>query len=173
MEPEDLYQQALSEPVPEQAFLKRRMQIVVAESDFKNKGVSQQRPEDISRLSFTYKQFIKKGENLFDLRDSLMKSHFIDVKTSFRVFKRVFSGKEVLSPVRWTGNDSEFYYFIYLIYTKYQVVKGLKQHQWEVACRCFVKADETPFDRTKIKNLKKPQKTAGLIEKAVRLLING
>jgi hypothetical protein len=39
-----------------------------------------------------------------------------------------------------------------------------------VACRCFVKADGTPFDRTKLKNLKKPQKTAGAIEKAVELL---
>lgn len=39
MEPEDLYQQALSESIPEQTFLKRRMQIVVAESESKNNGI--------------------------------------------------------------------------------------------------------------------------------------
>jgi len=149
------------------------MQIFADENDCKNGGVSPQRPEDISLLSFTYKQFIKKGENLFDLRDRLINHCFIEKKTSFRVFKRFFSGKEVLSPLRWTGNDSEFFYFVYLIYTKHKLVKDLKRHQWEVACRCFVKADGTQFDPTKLKKLKKTQKTAGIIEKAVELLNNG
>lgn len=102
------------------------MQIFADENDCKNSGVSPQRPEEISLLSFTYKQFIKRGENIFDLWDSLIKNRFIDTKTSFREFKRVFSGKEVLKPVRWVGNESEFYYFVYLIYTKHKLVKDLR-----------------------------------------------
>lgn len=171
MELEDLYLQALSEQIPEQTFLKRRVQIVVTEGYFKNNVISPQPREDVNLLSFTYKQFIKKGENLLDLRDRLIDYRFIDTNTSFKEFKRVFSGKKVLNPVRWTGNDSEFYYFIYLICAKYKLVKDLQQYQWEVACRCFVKADGTPFDHNRIKNLNKPQKTAGLIEDAVRLLM--
>jgi|GEM_PF-726004 len=172
LETEDLFLQGLSEAIPEQTFLKKRIQLAANNIEVKTIVIHAPAAEELVLCSFTYHQFIKKGENLIDLRDNLIKNRFIDKNTSFREFKRIFSGKEVLKPVRWTGNESEFYYFVYLIYTKYKLVKDLKQNQWKVACRCFVKEDGTSFDRGKVKNLKRPQ-TGGLIEKAVALLING
>ena len=170
MEMEDLYLQVVSEPIPEQPFLKKRILIVVNNSDTLLNTIHTQVPLVLYLHSFTYKQLVKKGDSLIDLCDNLKSNHFIDEKTSIAHFKRVFSGKEILNPVRWTGNGSEFYFFIYLIYTKHKLVKDLKQNQWKVACRCFVKEDGTAFDKDKIKNLKRPQLTGGLIEKAVELL---
>jgi len=107
---------------------------------------------------------------LSDLLDAFKFLHLVDKKSSARDFKKVFSGIEIENPIRWTGNQSEFYWFIHLVYTKYKFVEDLKQQQWKTACYCFVQADSTRFDVSKLRTLKKPRLTAGVIEKAVRLL---
>lgn len=91
----------------------------------------------------------------------------IKINTDSRVFKKVFSGKAISKSVVWTGNPSEFSYFIKLIYTINQYVDDLKQRNWEVACRCFVQADGTSFDRSKLRTLKKPQRSYKQLELAV------
>jgi len=70
-----------------------------------------------------------------------------------------------MKPVIWAGNISELHYFIKLIHNINKSVSNLKQHQWEVACKCFVKPDGTNFDRTRLKDQKKPKLTAVLLEK--------
>ncbi len=169
-EMKDLYLQALSEPIPEHTFLKKTVEAAFAAGSKPDLPSCSPVKEDLCLHSFTYRQFIKKGDLLIDLCDSLKKNLFIDKKTSVGNFRRIFSGKEISSPVRWTGHASDFYYFIYLIYTKYKVVEDLRQNQWKVACRCFVQGDGTPFERDKIKNLKRPRLTGGLLEKAVELI---
>jgi hypothetical protein len=124
-------------------------------------------PERISFESFRYIGYVKKYENLTNLYDSLKKYNFIATDTESRVFKKAFSGEAITKPIVWTGNPSEFAYFIKLIYTINHFIKDLKQKQWEVACKCFVQADDTPFDRTKLRTLKKPQRTYKQLEIAV------
>lgn len=113
--------------------------------------------EKISFESFRYIDYDKKYDNLTNLWDSLKKNNFIAADTDSRIFKKVFSGKAITKPVVWTGNPSEFSYFIKLIYTINNYIEDLKQRNWEVACKCFVQADGTPFDRSKLRTLKKPQ----------------
>jgi hypothetical protein len=167
---EELYLQYLFEPIPEQTFLKRQTILEIASFDVKHGELKVDNVSRITPKSFKYNKLATNPDALIDLSNSLKLNQFIDQKSSTNDFKRVFSGKEIKNPVRWTGNISEFYWFIYLIYTKYKLVEDLKQKQWKVACRCFVKADWTPFERSKLKNLKRPQLTGELIEKAVELL---
>ena len=131
------------------------------------KPVPQSEPERISFDSFRYKGYDNNYDNLTYLFDSLKKNNFIADDTDSRIFKKVFSGKAITKPVVWTGNPSEFAYFIKLIYTINQYVYDLKQRNWEVACRCFVQADGTPFDRSKLRTLKKPQRSYKQLELAV------
>lgn len=147
-------------------FIKKQEQISETESK-KEKPAPPPEPERISFDSFRYKGFDDKYDNLTYLYDSLKKYNFIASDTDSRVFKKVFSGKAITKQVAWTGNPSEFAYFIKLIYTINQYVEDLKQRNWEVACRCFVQADGTPFDRSKLRTLKKPQRSYKQLEVAV------
>jgi len=167
---EDFYTQLLFEPIPSNSFLKETPHILIIEP-IKIKGV-----KATSSLikqsfnSFTYNNLSKGSEKLTDLWDSLKKFHFIAEDTPLISFKKVFTGKELLHPVVWTGNSSEFYYFIYLIYSRYKLVEGLRQQQWQVACKCFIPNNESTYDPSKIRRLKKPQLTASSVEQAVNLL---
>lgn len=135
----------------------------------KTKGSS--KDEKIILNSFTYIHlYEKKKDYLTDLWCKLKEGRFIDDKTSIVNFKKVFSGKEILNPVKWTGNPSELYWFIHLIYTKYKLVNDLRQNQWKVTCLCFVQSGGSPFDRNQFRNLKRPQLTGKLLEQAVELL---
>jgi hypothetical protein len=131
------------------------------------KPESQPESERNSFDSFRYLDFDTKFDNLTNLYDSLKKNNFIADDTDSRVFKKVFSGKAITKPVVWTGNPSEFAYFIKLIYTINQYVEDLKQRNWEIACKCFIQADGTPFDRSKLRTLKKPQRSYKQLEIAV------
>jgi len=170
MEIEDLYLQVLSEPITEQTFLKRQTIIEIAPVGIKSDALKTDKVLIFKPKSFKYKKLATNPDALKDLWDSLKLNLLIDKKTTFNDFKKVFSGKETTNRVRWTGNQSEFYWFIHLIYIKYKLVEDLKQQQWKVAGQCFVQADGTPFDVSKLRKLKGPNLTGGLIEKAVMLL---
>lgn len=137
----------------------------------KHKSEKLQKVEKLFPNSFTYIHFYQKKDNLTDLWNNLKNGNFIDNKTSIVNFKKVFSGKEISDPVIWIGNPSEFHWFIHLIYNKYKLMENLKQQQWKVACRCFVQAGGTPFDRSKLRKLKSPNLSEESLEKSVRLLL--
>lgn len=136
----------------------------------KSKTKAALKPVDVSLHSFTYKKYSSNSSNLTDLCDSLKKNNFIAQETSVPAFKKVFSGNEITEQVVWRGNPSEFAYFIKLLHNKYKLVKDLKQRHWEVALKCFIPEDGIPFDRNKLRNLKKPKLTFELLENAVNLL---
>jgi len=83
LEMEDLFLQGVSEAIPEQTFLKKRIQLVANNIEVKTIVIHAPAAEELVLCSFTYHQFIKKGENLIDLRDNLIKNRFIDKNTSF------------------------------------------------------------------------------------------
>jgi len=167
---EDFYTQLLFEPIPTNSFLKEVQQIIEIEP-VKTIAIEIPIPADVkSHNSFTYKKLSKNAESLNDLYDCLKKNKLIADDTTTINFKKIFSGKEIAQPVIWTGNPSEFYYFIHLIYSEYKLVEDLKQKQWKVACQCFIQPDGIKFDPSKLRHLKKPQLTANKIEKAIDLI---
>ncbi|MCL3781171.1 hypothetical protein EMN47_12345 [Prolixibacteraceae bacterium JC049] len=133
------------------------------------KQIDTPKPEPIKILmeSFRYIDYDTKFENLTNLWDSLKKNGFIAQDTELKTFRKVFSGQPISKTVVWTGNQSEFTYFIKLIYKIHSLVEDLKQRNWEVACKCFVTANGTPFDRTKLRTLKKPQRSYKTLELVV------
>ena len=98
-------------------FISQQEKVSEAET-IKEKSTPQPEPEHISFESFRYKDYDTKFDNLTNLWDSLKKNNFIADDTDSRVFKKVFSGKAITKPVVWTGNPSEFAYFIKLMYHK-------------------------------------------------------
>ena len=167
---DDFYTQLLFEPVLEKLYLKR---ILVIEAETGPEPTVAAEPEVPYRpkpLSFTYKQLAIGHEKLTDLCNSLKKNNFIAQDTTAANFKKVFSGKEITTPVRWTGTVSDFYYFIKLIHTDHKLVENLKQQQWEIACKCFVRKDGSMFDRSKMRGQKRPASTGDLLDKAVELI---
>lgn len=123
------------------------------------------------QYSFTYKQYDTNPSKITDLWDSLKLNKFIKSDTPLQTFRKIFSGKEITNPVKWTGNPSELYYFIKLIHNDLKLVENLKQKHWQVTCECFVDEKGLKFDRSKLRTLKKPELTGNKIEKAVNHLI--
>jgi len=167
MKIEDLYLQVLCDPIPEETFLKR---IKIEEYVDYEVKTYERNPAHARPTSFKFDRLATNPGVLIDLMDALKFLLLIDKTSSIYDFKKVFSGKEIGNPIRWTGNDSEYYWFIYLIYTKYKFVEDLRQQQWKVAVQSFVRADWTHFEGSKLRKLKKPQYTGMEIEKAVKLL---
>lgn len=135
-----------------------------------NAGSRKLQPVEIAYCSFTYRHLSTQPEYIKDLFDSLKSNNFIEKSTVYTDFKKVFTGDQVVKPVIWTGNISELHYFIKLIHNINKSVVDLKQHQWEVACKCFSKPDGSAFDRVQLKEQKKPKATASLIEKVAKQL---
>lgn len=166
---EDFYTQLLLEPIPQKALL-TEIQIIEVEAKEEPTKKSQPEPTVNSFHSFTYKQFSTSPDKLTDLCDSLKKNNFISKETQLSNFRKIFSGDEIKTPVIWTGNVSEFYYFIKLLYTKHKLVADLKQNQWKVACKCFIKTDSSFFEYEGLRKNQAPKSTGHLLESAISLL---
>lgn len=166
---EDFYAQLLLEPIPDNSFLTK---IQIIETEVNEKPVLKKKFEPTVNLfhSFTFLGLAKNSDKLVDLCDSLKKNNFISKDTTVSNFKRVFSNTEIKTPVIWTGNISELFYFIKLIHKIHKVVKDLKQKQWEVTCICFVDADGNSFERSKFRSMKRAELTADLLEELVMYL---
>jgi hypothetical protein len=167
---EDFYSQLLLEPVPDKHFLKP-VQVIEVEAKSVTAAKTESTATANSLHSFTYKQLPTNPDKLTDLWDSLKLNHLISKSTTLLNFKKAFSGSEIKTPVEWTGNISELFYFIKLIYSEHKLVYDLKQKQWEVTCLCFVDGEGNSFDRSKFRSLKRPNLTGDKIEKAVLHLI--
>lgn len=163
---EDFYTQLLNEPIPEKSYLKPVPKPIVIEEVVQ---VEDLKPSyiliDNTFNSFTYKQLNTNPDYINDLYDGLKSHGFIADNTTKTDFKKIFSGKEVSKPVTWTKTISDLHYFIMLIHNINKSVEDLKQHQWEIACKCFIRSDGRPFDRQQLKEQKKPKSTSAILEK--------
>ncbi|WP_417620057.1 DUF6617 family protein [Oceanihabitans sediminis] len=166
---EDFYTQLLNEPIPEKLPIKK-LQVIEAVPEPNKKPKPKQTSKPIQFNSFTYKQYNTSPHKLGDLWDSLKLNNFISADTPLATFKKVFSSTEINTPVVWTGNISELYYFVKRIHGDLKLVEGLKQKQWEVTCICFVDENGEPFDRSKFRSLKRPKLTGDKIDNIVNLL---
>lgn len=86
---------------------KMRSGIVKKKSKSNNSG----KAKKVIAPSFTYKDFNRNHDNLNYLYDSLKGHNFIDPSTTVPIFKRIFSGKEITTPVIWIGGISDLNYF--------------------------------------------------------------
>jgi len=165
----DFYSTFFSEPIPKKSFLQKIKPPKIITNNSETTETTHFPKEHIFH-SFKYKNLKFDSDKLNDLFDSLKKNNFISDISSLINFKKIFYGDEISSPIIWIGNKSELYYFIHLIYTKYKLVEDLKQKQWKVTCKCFIRPDKSKFTIKELKYLKKPNLTYNHIEKAVNLL---
>lgn len=166
---EDFYTQLLNEPIPEKLPI-RKLQVIEVAPEPVKKPKSKQTSKPIQFHSFFYNEYNTNPDKLVDLWDSLKLNNFISADTPLATFKKVFSGTEINTPVTWTGNISELFYFVKRIHKDLKLVSDLKQKQWQVTCICFVDENEELFDRSKFRSLKRPNLTGDKIDSAVKLL---
>lgn len=166
----DIYDRFFNQNLPENSFLKRKQPLQISNDINQVTPISNIKQKGVSRLSFTYKNFDTDSDKLTDLFKSLKENNFIAKDNLLANFKRSFSGKEVSNQVIWTGSTNEFYYFVYLIHNKLELIDLIKRNHWSVACKCFIRFDGTQFDRKKLKVGIKPDSNSELIEEAVKLI---
>jgi DNA-directed RNA polymerase subunit L len=163
---DDFYTQLLIEPIPDKSYLKAIPAPIIIEEAATIEQIKPANTQVINTFnSFTYKQLSKQPDDVINVFDGLKNSKFIADDSSKTDFKKIFSDKEINKPVVWTGTISDLHYFVKLIHNINKSVVDLKQHQWEVACKCFVRPDGSQFDRQQLKEQKKPKSTAALLEK--------
>ncbi|MBI9069923.1 MAG: hypothetical protein JEZ09_21710 [Salinivirgaceae bacterium] len=166
----DIYDRFFNQALPENSFLKRIRSDAGGDIEKLFTQSDKQKSEGISLYSFTYKFSETKADKITDLYKFLKENEFIASDNPMANFKTVFSGKEIYSPVVWSGTTNEFYYFIHLVHNEYQLIEPLKRKLWKVACKCFLRGDGSQFDIKKLKEASKPEKRADLIESAVELI---
>lgn len=123
--------------------------------------------ERVSTDSFTCPAYSRNPKKLEDAFNSLKNSGMIGPETSRAAFERVFSGKPVETPVRWTGFISGLYYFVYLLHTKYQLVSQLEKEVWTVTRKCFVDKYGRKYERGAFRQLHPSLMNKDIIEMAV------
>lgn len=166
LEPEDFYTQILLEPIPSILPFRKTQIVEAVEVPIQLPTTKIKRPIEEPN-SFTYLVKQDSEDKLRDAFDRLRSKKFIDESTTLPNFKRIFSGREISTPIKWIANNSDLYYFIKLLYSEEKLVKDLKQKQWKVAEKCFVNSEGNLFDMSMIKTLKKPATTAEFLEMLV------
>ncbi len=107
-------------------------------------------------LSFEYINLSTNPEALTDVYNALKKNNFIDEDTSLINFKKVFSGKEVSTPITWIGNIGELSYFIKYACNTKKKMKPTNRRHWEIAVHCFIRPDTKRFETSQLHDAKKP-----------------
>lgn len=168
----DFYTRLLFEKVPEASYFKIKQLPLEIESERPVLNVlNESRLESkVVYESFKYKQFNTNSDKIDNLFDSLKKDGFIHQSSDLRTFRSIFSGAKIKASTRWTGNKSEFYYFIKRIYNDLGLLEDLKQSQWIVASKCFTDTNNGIFDARSLRTQKKPA-TSIILDKSIDNLI--
>jgi hypothetical protein len=173
LEPEDLYARFIKEPT-EDAPIHR---IFIPADGFnalnrqERKGKTKKTGDQVSTDSFTYLGYHSAPKKLEDAFNSLKNSGLIAGDTTKADFERIFSGKVVENPVRWTGYTSDLYYFITQVHSKQKLILPLGKEIWAVTCKCFVRKDGTRFKRGSFRQLHHPLTHKASIDMAVKHLM--
>ncbi len=119
--------------------------------------------------SFKYLKYDKEPSNLTVLLNELKSLELINKDTKAKDFKKVFSGKDIINKIIWTGNISQLYHFIIYLHNKAKKVEDTKQKQWFITINCFVMYDGTILKNSKLKSQQSPTDTKD-IENAINIL---
>lgn len=152
----DFYTQILKRQMPENTFITENPEIIHIEEAPIVSGEKKSQPK-AEVLSFVYVHLGNNPEAITDLFNSLKDvAGLIDSRTRLVDFKKVFSGKEVTTPILWSGTPTELYFFIKYIHNVQKSVEDARKQQWAIACHCFIGENEVRFDKSKLKSLKDP-----------------
>lgn len=135
----------------------------------RNKEVENITPENkkVSNIkSFEYISLQTEHENITNLLKELKRLNLVDQVTELKHFRTVFTNKEVLQKINWTGNISELAFFIKTIHNTSKKVKDTKQRLWEITVNCFQMDNGSILEQSKLRGQKKPA-TSSEIEKVI------
>ncbi|MBR6250271.1 MAG: hypothetical protein K6G73_05475 [Marinilabiliaceae bacterium] len=138
-------------------------------SSEENRGMQIIASTDAIILSFTYAKLATNQDNITYLMDRLKDNGFIDKGTKAVDFKRVFSGKEVKNPIRWTtylGGLLDLFRQL----NKNKLIKFEGNNMYKIVCSCFIDTDGNAISEEKLRNCKISKSINPLISKAVNLM---
>jgi len=116
--------------------------------------------------AFTYLRYTTKYSTLTDLLDSLKKNNFIASDTILADFRKIFNNTVPSSPIKWTGNVSELFYFVKHLHSIPGLMKDLKANIWKVTAKIFVDENGNTYDWKKFRTQKNPSR-AKLLETCI------
>lgn len=105
--------------------------------------------------SFEYTNNEKNPFRINHLFNSLKEKGLISQDSRLLTLKRIFTGKKTSTPLIWTGTISELSYFIKTLIEKGKI-KGTKNKHWDITIQCFIKPDQTRFERNKLRTSQRP-----------------
>jgi len=116
-----------------------------------------------AKSSFISKSIIAPHNACLELK----KHGFISNSTQIKDFVAIFSGKEISSPIEWTGKISYLVYFIRKL-EALEYIYDLGEDKWLVTQKCFIIQDGKPFTVKRLRHAYRVTKT-GTIEKIIDL----
>lgn len=106
--------------------------------------------------SFEYINLLSGSENITYLLKDLKKLELISLETELKHFRNVFSGKDIINKIEWTGNISQLNYFIKYLHNKSMKIKDTKKKQWFIAINCFVMSNGSVLKNRRLSAQKIP-----------------
>jgi hypothetical protein len=130
------------------------------------KKVNESKEANNKFKSFEYIYLQTESENITNLLKELKRLNLVDQVTELKHFRTVFTNKEVVQKINWTGNISELAFFIKTIHNTSKKVKDTKQKLWEITVNCFQMDNGSILEQSKLRGQKKPA-TSSEIEKVI------
>jgi hypothetical protein len=119
--------------------------------------------EKTKHKSFTYtKKGASNQSKITDFRKDLIDAGFIDKSTKLADFNKVFKNELPTEPIKWLGNVSELCYLIRQMHNEKEVVVNTDKEVWKITAKCFIQADGTCYDWSKLRGQKPPANTKKL-----------
>jgi len=127
-----------------------------------NKNVHKKKINNAGILAFKYDN--TKEDNLSYVFQELNDLNAFSKDVTLSQFRKLSNGKEVDSPLKWLASQGDLMVFIKQAVKNKKLICPSQQH-WNITIKCFVKADGTSFDATKLKS-SQPTKRQSAFKKA-------
>lgn len=136
---------------------------------------STSKPRKANRgLSFKYNHANDRPADITNLLEDLKKNCLVDSDVFAADFKKVFLGADINRPIKWTGSQSDLFYFIKQIHNINKAVETRTNDIWKIVNNCFVDITGNAFNSVNWRSQKPPSNLARreIIQKIASRLIH-
>jgi hypothetical protein len=121
-----------------------------------------------TQFSFEYKHIATEPANVTDFFHALKDEKLIDDSTKLSSFKIIFSRKEVIEPIIWTGSIGALHFIMKTLNGQSKLNLG-GNGLWEITAYCFVKPGKKSFNKNQLRKAKVPENTTRLLNMCYNL----
>ena len=120
-------------------------------------------------LAYSYLKYKSNHPAITEMLNYLKDKRFVDNKTSFQDFKKIFNNENPSKPVVWLGDITDLAFFIKLLHLTYKVIEKIPHDIWKVTDTIFIDKYGQQFGWKRFRHQKSPADKSKL-QKAVKFL---